>query len=177
MRHDCDVFGRNVMMLAVAATLACASAPPVVAPVAARGSLFDRGWDWRDEQGTALRFSRWRGSPLVVSLVYTTCTMTCPVTIEKLLKIEGELQRQGRRAEFVLVTIDPSNDTVEALRRFKAARGLPASWHLLRGDDEQTQQLADFLGFKMMNMDDHIIHDVNVAFIDPQGRLVGQSPG
>ena len=140
-------------------------------------SLFAQPWIWTDERGAPVQLSRWGGSLLVVTLVYTSCTTTCPLTVDKLLRLGDSFRRQGRPATFVLVTLDPSNDTPEQLRRFKATRGLPADWHLLRGNDQQTRELAGLLGVRIMNESSHIIHDGRIVFLDPQGRLLGQYSG
>jgi protein SCO1/2 len=147
------------------------------APAAAAApSLFARPWVWNDEQGAPVRFDRWRGAPIIVSMVFTTCTTACPRTIDKLLRASEQLRRQGRTATFVLVTLDPSHDTPAELRRFKESRGLPPGWHLLRGDDAQTRELADLLQVHVLE-DGHLFHDSRVVIFDGQGRLAGQLAG
>jgi protein SCO1/2 len=150
---------------------------PPAAAAAPSPSVFERPWIWSDEGGTPVALSRWRGNLLVVTLFFTSCTTTCPVTVDKLLRLGDTFRREGRAATFVLVTLDPSNDKPAELRRFKTARGLPPDWHLLRGNDQETRELADFLGIRIMNEDSHIVHDGRIVFLDPQGRLLGQYRG
>jgi protein SCO1/2 len=140
-------------------------------------SLFDHSWVWNDEHGGAVRFSEWRGKLLVVSLVYTTCTTVCPLAIEKMRQVSATLDREGRAAEYVLVTLDPTNDTSEQLRLFREARGLPNRWHLLRGSPEQTDELATFLRLKILNTGDHVFHEARLVFLDSSGRVMGQIRG
>ena len=176
--------------LLVVATVGCVQSPagprspaaekPRSQPAGAAApspSLFERPWVWSDEGGTPVTLSRWRGSLLVVTLFFTSCTTTCPVTVDKLLRLGDTFRREGRAATFVLVTLDPSNDTSVQLRRFKTARGLPPDWHLLRGNDQETRELADFLRIRIMDEDAHIIHDGRIVFLDSQGRLLGQYRG
>jgi protein SCO1/2 len=136
-------------------------------------SLFGARWLWRDEQGEAVRFDRWRGAPIFVSMVFTSCTTSCPLTIERLRRVSDTFKAEGRAATFVLVTLDPANDTTAELRRFKLSRGLPPDWHLLRGADEQTRALADLLQVKVVD-DAHIFHDSRIVVFDRQGKLAGQ---
>ncbi len=148
-------------------------------PVAAAGetrSLFVANWHWRDEQGEAVRFDRWRGAPIFVSLVFTSCTTACPLTIERLRRVSETFKAEGRAATFVLVTLDPANDTPAELRRFKASRGLPPDWHLLAGDDAETRALADLLQVKVIE-NAHIFHDSRIVVFDRDGRLAGQLRG
>jgi protein SCO1/2 len=132
-------------------------------------SLFDFAWSWTDEQGRRLAFSRWRGSPLVVTTFYTTCTWTCPRTVEKLRAVDRAFRGRGISAEFVLVTLDPAADTPDRLRVFKEARRLPAEWHLLQGDPAGTRELADFLGVHVLEMEVHLVHDTRIAVFDGAG--------
>lgn len=148
-------------------------------PVASAGetrSLFGAPWTWRDEQGEVVRFDRWRGAPIFVSLVFTNCTSACPRTIERLRRVSDTFKAEGRAATFVLVTLDPANDTPAELRRFKLSRGLPAEWHLLRGDADETRALADLLQVKVVE-DAHIFHDSRIVVFDRDGKLAGQLRG
>jgi protein SCO1/2 len=139
-------------------------------------SLFGTDWIWRDEQGEAVRFDRWRGAPIFVSMVFTSCTSACPLTIERLRRVSDAFKAEGRAATFVLVTLDPANDTTDQLHRFKLSRGLPPDWHLLRGEGDQTRALADLLQVKVVE-DAHIFHDSRIVVFDRDGKLAGQLRG
>ena len=151
--------------------------PARPAPADLSGSLFDQAWAWDDERGGRVRFSEWRGKLVVVSLVYTSCTTVCPLAIEKMRQVSATLDREGRAAEYVLVTLDPTNDTPEQLRLFKEARGLPKGWHLLRGSPEQTDALATFLRLKILNTGDHVFHEAKLVFLDSSGKVMGHVRG
>jgi protein SCO1/2 len=139
-------------------------------------SLFAQPWVWRDEDDAEVRFDRWRGAPIVVTMFFTNCTSTCPLTIEKLRRVTDTFEHEGRAATFVLVTLDPSNDSPEQLRRFKTSRQLPGKWHLLRGSDEQTRELADLLQLHVLD-DSHVFHDARIVVFDRDGYLAGQLHG
>jgi protein SCO1/2 len=132
-------------------------------------SLFAYPWSWTDEGGNRLTFARWRGSPIVVTAVYTQCVRTCPFTIEKLHGVEQAFRSRGRAAEFVLVTLDPAADTPPRLAEFKASRRLPTSWHLVVGSPEQTQEFTDLLDLHVFGADAHIIHDSRIMVFDERG--------
>jgi protein SCO1 len=115
--------------------------------------------------------------PLVVTAIYTSCTERCPLTVEKLKRVDEAFRRHHVDDQVVLVTLDPERDTVERLRRFKAARNMPPSWHLLRGDLEQTREVARSLRLSAVYDDGHIDHDVRIAVFDRDGRLVRSFEG
>lgn len=173
-----------IFMLAVAASSCVPRAPgqtanPRPAPLVASSdsrSLFAEPWVWNADDGATVRFEQWRGTPIVVSMLYTSCTTTCPLTIEKLRRAKEVLERQQSHAVFVLVTLDPQNDTVEQLREYKASRQLPKEWHLVRGSYEQTRALADLLRIHVLE-DGHIFHDSRIVVFDAEGKLMGQLRG
>ncbi|HZU83777.1 MAG TPA: SCO family protein [Polyangiaceae bacterium] len=137
--------------------------------LAPRPSLFDFPWVWTDERGERVAFSRWRGEPLVVAGIYSQCRVTCPRTISKLRDAYVELRRRGLAAQFLLVTINPTVDTPERLRRFKQSEGFPEEWRLLSGSVAQTRELADYLDIHVMDGGEHLVHDARIVVFDSRG--------
>jgi len=148
---------------------ACASPWHPTGGRGANDSLFSYRWVWTDEQGQRVALSQWRGTPVVMTAIYTSCDNTCPRTIAKLRKVYDEYQHDGRPAEFVVVTLDPVADTPEQLRHYKEERRLPAAWHLLRGDVAETEQLGNVLGIRPMEMDAHYVHESRITVFDGSG--------
>jgi cytochrome oxidase Cu insertion factor (SCO1/SenC/PrrC family) len=142
-----------------------------------RARIFDAPWVWSDEDGSPTTFARWRGSTIVTTGFFASCTVRCPMTIAKLREMDEALRAHGRSAQFVLVTIDPDNDTVERLRRLKASRELPASWHLLRGSREATMGFGRWLRLNVARDSGHIDHEVRIAVLDTNGLLVRSFAG
>lgn len=156
---------------------ACAPLPPPPPPPArvsaAAGaphdSLFSHPWSWTDEKGQAATFARWRGQPMVVTAIFTQCRATCPRTLVKLRKIYDAFQQRGLSAQFLIVTLDPDNDTPQVLQRFKESSGLPATWHLLVGNVDETRDLRDLLGIHVIDDGSHLLHDGRIMIFDGQG--------
>lgn len=127
---------------------------------------------WTDERGETVRLATWRGTPLVVSMFYRTCKFRCPMTLAKLRRVEASFLRAGQPIAFVLITLDPENDTPERLASFKKAEHLgDASWHLLNGDRATTREFSQVLRLRAFKDDTHIDHDVQIAVFDAAGRL------
>ena len=175
-RYAVCVFCAALLMGAGLTACASSSAPTVTPGPAgisrATPSLFDEPWSWVDDRGVATTFGAFRGAPLVVTAIYTSCTVRCPFTVEKLKEVARAYERSGRTAHFFLVTLDPHTDTPERLHRFKEARHLPEDWHLLAGSDLDTRALARRLVVRAMWDDGHIDHDVRIGVFDASGRLV-----
>ena len=146
--------------------------PPRLAQ-ASTPSLFAYSWQWTDETGRATRFSDFGGVPLIVTQIYTSCTSTCPRTVARLRKLSERLERDGKTAQFLLVTLDPSSDTPERLRRYKAEEALPASWRLLSGSPRATQELSNVLEIHVMDGGSHLVHDAKIVLFDAGGKRRG----
>ena len=163
------------MALAVALALGangCATLRPSTTgeiPVRERRSILRPRWVWTDEQGESVSFERWRGIPLVVTAVYTSCTTVCPRTVAKLRRVYDAYRREEREAQFLLVTLDPTNDSPEVLQHYKTSMQLPSDWHLLRGSPSQTQELVDLLDVHLIDDAPHIAHESKVVFFDKTG--------
>lgn len=174
VRRVCSWF-----LLSVGLLSGCAASPSGRAPELTRqapSALFERVW--QDERGTPVTFDEWRGSPLIVTMFFRTCRSRCPVTIHKLVRVAGEFRKLGRGAHFVLVTLDPLQDTPALLATFKREQGLdPASFHLLSGELAQTRELARFLRVRAAYDDFHIDHEVRIAVFDARGTLVRNLQG
>ncbi|MGE5181913.1 MAG: SCO family protein [Acidobacteriota bacterium] len=158
------------MMRALVLAFAAAACSPTWHPARAQQvSLYDHPWVWLDDHGERAAFSQWRGTPVVLAAMYTTCFETCPRTLAKLKNVYAEFERDHRRAAFIVVTIDPETDTPERLRAFRASRHLPDSWHLWTGGSAETKELVDLLGIHLMDMESHLVHDSKIVMFDDRG--------
>lgn len=132
-------------------------------------SLFDRPWTWTDERGANVALRQWHGQEIVLAAFFTQCTTRCPLTIHKLREMDAAFAREGRSPQFVLVTLDPENDTPKRLGEFKRAEALPPSWHLLVGTVAETEEIEDLLGIHVMAMDTHLVHNSRIMLFDAVG--------
>lgn len=144
------------------------------------GSLHDLDMTWRDQDGEARTIAGLGGRPLVVAMVYTTCAHTCPLILADLKQLEGTLtpaQRTGMR--FVLVSLDPENDTPARLNRFATESRLdPAHWTLLTGTATDVRMLAAALGVRYRpGADGEIAHGNALTIVDPEGAIAYRQRG
>jgi len=134
-----------------------------------RSSIFDHPWVWRDDVGAPQRFVQWRGKPFVLTMMYTSCDGTCPRTLTQLRQLSEQYAREHKQAEFVVVTLDPENDTPEQLRMYRQMKALPATWHLWTGSRAETDELLSLLGIHVMAMESHTVHDSKIVVFDGNG--------
>ena len=90
----------------------------------------------QDGRATTLRAALDSDAPVMLNFIFTTCTTVCPIMstgFEQLLRTLGPA---SARVRLVSISIDPDNDTVEALRRYAERYGAGRSWRLLTGRPE-----------------------------------------
>lgn len=118
-------------------------------------SVYHLDSKWTDARGEQVELSSLAGHPVVLAMVYTSCQMSCPLTIDQMKRIEAKLDPKARaNARFVLVSFDPARDTPKRLAEVARERRLTgANWVLLTGTDDSVRELAAVLGFKFERLE------------------------
>ena len=93
-----------------------------------------------------VRLAGFRGKPLVVSLVYTSCSSVCPTIVQTLDAAVGAAQKALGADSFAVVTIgfDVRHDTPARMRAFARAQGIDRpNWWFLSGDAGTVDALTE----------------------------------
>lgn len=101
------------------------------------------------------------------------------MTLEALRGIESHLSSSERKeARFILVTLDPQNDTPKALKSYRRKQGLAKDrWILLRGSTRSVAQLAAALGVSYgEDAFGRRSHSAMISLLDENGRILLQQP-
>lgn len=124
-----------------------------------------------DQDGKAVRISDFRGKPLVLSFIYTTCAHTCG-TLTATLKAAFEGGRLGTDFNALTVGFDHVNDTPAAMRgygeKFLDSFG---GWTFASGDARTIGAMTAEAGFFFKRKDDGFDHPNMAVVIGPDGRL------
>ena len=166
-------------ILALLLALACG------ASLAHKDQKAERGWERIEANEPAPAFSLvnqdakrvalkdLRGTPVVLTFLYTTCTDVCPVLLHLLVSAEQQLGEAERSAaRFIGITVDPRRDTPERLKAYMKERGLDAArWQLLTGSlAEVTRVAADYGVVVRPAPRGDFVHNSVFVVIDAQGR-------
>lgn len=134
----------------------------------------------RADDASRVRLSDYRGKPLVVSLVYTSCYHICPTTTQHLAKIVRTARAALGTDSFRVVTVgfDTPKDTPVAMARFAREQrvDLPG-WDFLSADTETMRQLTADLGFLYFNAPQGFDHLIQATVIDADGKVYRQVYG
>lgn len=134
----------------------------------------------RDAEGRAVRLEQYRGKPLVVSLIYTSCAHVCPTTTRHLAGVVKKARAALGEESFQVVTIgfDTPNDTPEAMRTFARQQGAQlAGWDFLSADAATIGRLSENLGFLYRASPRGFDHLVQATLVDAEGRVRAQVYG
>lgn len=133
-----------------------------------------------DRTGRPVRFSAYRGKPLLVSFVYTGCFQICPVTTRSLAKAVKAAQDALGADSFTTVTIgfNVPFDTPRAMDSFARQQGvnLP-NWHFLSPNAATVRQLTADLGFSYALPPRSFDHIEQLTIVDADGRVYRQVYG
>ncbi|MFZ5789830.1 MAG: SCO family protein [Pseudomonadota bacterium] len=133
-----------------------------------------------DTEGQPVRLSTYRGQPLVVSFVYTSCSGFCPTITETLKRALKAAERELEASSFAVVTIgfDARADTPDRMRAFAHSHGANReNWKFLSGDRTAVTGLARDLGFDFRPAVQGFDHIAQTSVIGPDGRIYRQIYG
>ena len=127
-----------------------------------------------DQSGAEVSLASLRGRLLVVDFVYTRCPGPCPALTARHVKLQRALPAALReRTHFVSISIDPRNDSPEALRAYAEARGADLStWSFLTGPPAVVDEVLRGFGVgSSLASDGEIEHTIVTFLVDAQGRI------
>ena len=132
------------------------------------------------EDGRRVRLSEYRGKPLVISLVYTSCYHICPTTTQHLAKVTRTARAAFGTDSFNVLSIgfDTPKDTPAAMRQFSQDQGIDMpGWLFLSADATTMEGLAKDLGFISYRAPHGFDHLIQATVIDAQGKIYRQVYG
>lgn len=159
-----------VLLLAAAAVRADAPYPP--------DSIYNLAVRLTNQSGVQHGLDVYHGHPVLITMFYGTCPMTCPLLIDTLRATEratGERQRGDLRV--LLISIDPQNDTVPSLQALARSRRIDLSrWTLARADEVGVRKIAAVLNIQYRRLPDGgYNHSSVVTLLTPQGQIATHS--
>lgn len=136
-------------------------------------SLYDIKTKWQDQNSTDTTLKELGGVPMIISMVYTSCPHSCPMTISKIETIKKQFEKAGyKNIKYVVASFDDQNDTPEKLKAFMTGRKMNESqWTFLSPKKEATaRELSVVLGisFKKLGKSD-FSHSNVITLLDKNG--------
>jgi protein SCO1 len=138
---------------------------------AAGGSLTDTRLV--DQNGKTVSLAAFKGKPLVVDFIYTSCPGPCLMETAKLTHVAVGLGADlGWKVAIVSITVDPEHDSPARLREYAQQQGAgKKGWYFLTGSASDVDRaLAGFKMFRQKDPDGSVGHLVDMILVGPDGR-------
>jgi protein SCO1/2 len=129
------------------------------------------------EDGERIELAAYRGKPLIVNLVYTSCADVCPMVIQTLSRAVDAAEDALGSDRFDVVTIgfDAAHDTPTRMAAFAGSQSIDQpNWRFLSADKETIEKLSEELGFVFYASPQGFDHAAQTTIIDPDGRIYRQ---
>jgi len=138
------------------------------------------GYEFRDASLRPLTLSEFRGRPLLINLVYTSCAFACPLVIETLAD-SIDIARDavgGDSFQVLTVGFDTRMDTPERMREFAANHGIrDDGWRFASAEPETIARLSKDLGFLFVPSAKGFDHIAQTTVVDADGVIYRQVYG
>jgi protein SCO1 len=118
----------------------------------------------KDQDGRTATLAQYRGEPVILTFMYSTCKDTCPLTAQQ---IRGALDQLGQDVPTLAVSVDPANDTPLNAKRFVNQQSLTGRMRFLLGDRTQLAPIWKAYGIEPQGK--AFDHSAYVVLVDAKG--------
>lgn len=153
-------------IVAVAATRDGADGPVDSSP---RGALMPDAvpapaFELTDERGEPVSMDAFRGSPVIVTFLYTHCEEACPPAAQQ---VKGALNERGRDVPALAIAVEPERDTPESARAFLADQRMLGRMRFVLGSREELEPVWRAYGVQPQTA--QLEHHARIVLVDGEG--------
>lgn len=133
-----------------------------------------------DTDGKAVRLQDYRGKPLLVSMIFTSCHHICPTTTRHIATAIDAAEEALGEGSFSVVTIgfDTENDSPAAMKNFAHRQNAGSeNWQFLSSSQETIAALSQDIGFQFIPSARGFDHLNQMTVIDGDGNVYSQVYG
>lgn len=135
---------------------------------------------FHDIEGKRHQLAEYRGKPLVISLIYTSCFHICPTTTRHLAEVIERAQSVLGEDSFAVISVgfDAARDTPEAMKNFARDQKVASvHWDFLASDAESIKGFSRDLGFQFRPAGGGFDHLLQTTILDAEGIVRRQVYG
>jgi protein SCO1/2 len=149
LRHLRNAVALTGLLVAAAAFLAPATAS--AGPLGGPGYFPNVPLTTQDGKVVHFYDDLLKGKSVVINLIYTRCTASCPLETAKLAQLQHMLgDRVGKDIFFYSITLDPKHDTPSVLKEYAAKFHTGPGWLFLTGRKEDIKLIGKQLGLSSL---------------------------
>jgi protein SCO1/2 len=117
-----------------------------------------------DQDGERISMRDFRGQPVIVTFLYTTCEDTCPVQAQT---VRGALDELGDDVPAIAIAVDPPRDTPERARAFLSEQRALGRLDFVLGTRDELKPL--WKGFYIRPQSVTQEHNARFTLVDERG--------
>lgn len=117
-----------------------------------------------DEEGRRVSMAGFRGRPVVVTFLYTSCEESCPSQAQT---IKGAFAELGHDLPALAVAVDPPRDTPPRAQRFLAEQRMARRLRFALGTREELRPV--WKGFAVQPQREDLEHTGRLVLVDRRG--------
>lgn len=107
-----------------------------------------------------------RGRTVMINLMYTNCTKTCPATLANLREVQKQLgEHVGKEVLMLSLTVDPEHDTPQALADHAEMINAGPGWVFATGRKADIDSIRKALGMYDRFNENDVTSHVNIVTI------------
>ncbi|GAA0439935.1 hypothetical protein GCM10008983_16090 [Lentibacillus halophilus] len=114
----------------------------------------------------------------IADFVFTNCTTVCPPMTMNMAELQQKMKEEDLNAQLVSFSVEPKNDTPEALKEFANQFQVDFSnWTFLTGYDFQTIKEFSIKSFNSLvkkppEGTDQVTHGTRFYLVNPEGKVI-----
>ena len=141
-----------------------------------------RPFKLKNQFGREVGLEDWGGKIIIADFFFTSCPSICPKLTRNMKKLQTAFKKTDSLVRFVSFTVDPTRDTVQALKAYGDKFGIDHdTWFMLTGDKNELYDIA-LNEFKASiasngNIDTGFIHTDRFFLLDKERVVRGWYSG
>lgn len=128
----------------------------------------------QDTERRTVALDALRGKPLLINLVYTSCSHTCPLVLQTLQPAVERAEELLGEGSFNVATVgfDVRYDTPDRMRAFAREQGIDLpNWQFLSADQATVDALMRDVGFAAYPSAQGFDHLAQTTLVDQEGQI------
>ena len=130
--------------------------------------------------GSVIKLDQFRGKPLILSMVYSSCAHTCPMMTQNLAEAVKDARDALGAKDFNVISVgfDTLRDTPQAMKSFARQQDVgDQNWKVLSGKPNEVERLSGDTGFIYFASPKGFDHLTQTTLIDAKGEVYAQIYG
>ncbi|MBI4631826.1 MAG: SCO family protein [Chloroflexi bacterium] len=122
-----------------------------------------------DQHGQLFQLGKQAGSVVLIYFGYTNCPDACPAALARFKQVRAGLGAEAAATRFVLITVDPRNDTPQRLTSY--LESFDPTFIGLTGSPYELQTVYQRYGIYQAATTQGVDHTDRIYLVDKQGNL------